>query len=78
MARQRQRLKKLWPVALGIEAAAVAVQCSPALLKRAIDAGTLEIFENPETGHKRILVESLTDYIRREWRRTTYRKERQS
>jgi hypothetical protein len=71
----RKRVKKLWPIALSVDGCAVAIQCSPALLRRAIDAGQLECFENPETGHKRVLVESLTEYVRTYWKPATHRSE---
>lgn len=69
----RERLKRLFPIALGLESAAVALSCSPSLLRDAIDAGELPAFENPKTGGKRILVEDLIEYVRTFWKRSTYR-----
>lgn len=70
----RERLKRLYAVALNIEAAATSIQCSPSLLKNAIDRGELAAYANPVTGAKRIVVEDLVEWVRT-WKRATYRTE---
>jgi len=69
----RERLKRLFPIALGLESAGVALSCSPSLLRDAIDRGELLAYENPKTGGKRILVEDLIEHVRTFWKRSTYR-----
>ena len=70
-----RQLKRLYAVALNIEAAATSIQCSPSLLKNAIDRGELAAYANPVTGAKRIVVEDLVEWVRSTWKRATYRTE---
>jgi hypothetical protein len=67
MARET-RLKRLFPVALNLDASAAALQCSVALLREAVMTGELVCYVNPKTGAKRIIIEDLILWVRHTWK----------
>jgi hypothetical protein len=67
------RLKRLYPIALNVDAAAAALSCSASLLKEAADNGLLPCFANPKTGARRFLVEDLVLFVREHWHPTNFR-----
>jgi len=69
------RLKRLYPIALNVDAAAAALSCSATLLKEAANEGTLPCFANPRTGARRFLVEDLVRYVREHWHAANFRSE---
>jgi hypothetical protein len=69
------RLKRLFPIALNVDAAAAALSCSAQLLKDAADQGTLACYANPKTGARRFLVEDLVLWVREHWRQSNFRSE---
>jgi len=71
----RTRLKRLFPIALNLDASAAALSCSAQLLKDAADAGTLPCFANPKTGARRFLVEDLVLFVREHWPPANFRSE---
>ena len=69
------RLKRLFPIALNLDASAAALSCSAALLREAADSGELPCFANPKTGARRFLVEDLVLWVREHWRQSNFRSE---
>lgn len=69
----RERLKRLYPIALNVDAAAAALSCSASLLREATDTGALACYANPKTGARRFLVEDLVLWVREHWRKSNFR-----
>lgn len=69
----RERLKRLYPLALNLDAACAALSCSKTLLQEAADRGELLCYANPRTGAKRFIVEDLVLWVRATWPQSNYR-----
>ena len=72
----RPRLKRLFPIALSLSAAAEAIQVPRRVLAEAIYIdGTLPAFVGPTNSIRRVIASDLEDWIRETWPRATIKRQ---